>query len=221
MTSSMNHDADPRQTIVEDIDAYLEDGMPVFDENTEKVGDVKMYSAAAGYLMVGTGVFNEQDLYIPFRLILSIGPHDIFLAASKETLAEQYTQPPQARTIVETRLVAGRGGSMSPQTREVQVLPSGYDGGLVEVNAVPLSSVTDRLAVGMVVYDATGKRLGDITEYDTTRGLLVVEQGILKPTILLIPFSDIQSISLDNLSVYLSMPKDAVVKEHRRPAHEN
>ncbi len=214
MTSSMNHDADPRQTIVEDIDAYLEDGMPVFDENTEKVGDVKMYSAAAGYLMVGTGVFNEQDLYIPFRLILSIGPHDIFLAASKETLAEQYTQPPQARTIVETRLVAGRGGSMSPQTREVQVLPSGYDGGLVEVNAVPLSSVTDRLAVGMVVYDATGKRLGDITEYDTSRSLMVVEKGIFKPRAVFVPFSAITDIDMGMFTVYLSIPEDALLKEH-------
>jgi hypothetical protein len=32
---------------------------------------------------------------------------------------------------------------------------------------------------------------------------------------------DIKSISLDNLSVYLSMPKDAVVKEHRMPMKQN
>jgi hypothetical protein len=46
---------------------------------------------------------------------------------------------------------------------------------------------------------------------------MVVERGIFKPKVVLVPFSDIDSVSLDNLSVYLSMPKDAVVKEHSVP----
>ena len=72
------------QTVVEDIDRYLEDGMPIYDLNNEKVGNVKMYSTAAGYLMVGTGAFEQKDLYIPFRLISAIDPHDIFVSAPKE-----------------------------------------------------------------------------------------------------------------------------------------
>jgi hypothetical protein len=108
---------------------------------------------------------------------------------------------------------------MSPKTREVQVLQSGYDGAPVELNSANVDDLAGRLALGMAVYDIDGARMGDITQYGTTRGLLVVEKGIFKPTVLLIPFSDIQSISLDNLSVYLSLPKDAVIKEHQVPAN--
>jgi hypothetical protein len=100
-----------QQPVVVNIDQYLEDGMPVFDENGEKVGDVKMYRTAAGYLIVASGTFELKDLYIPFRLIRSIDPLHIFLTGTKATLAAQYTLPPETRTIVETRLVAGPGGN--------------------------------------------------------------------------------------------------------------
>ena len=98
------------QTLVENIDLNLADGMPVYDSNGDQVGDVKMYSTTAGYLMVGHGAFNlanQQDLYIPFRLIRSIDPHDLFLTEPKETLFANYTQPPKISTLSEQRLVVG------------------------------------------------------------------------------------------------------------------
>jgi ribosomal 30S subunit maturation factor RimM len=221
MTGSMNDESDQKaqkarmpQSVVEDIDQYLEDGMPVVDLNNNKVGNVKMYSTAAGYLMVGTGAFEQEDRYIPFRLIRSIDPHNIFVAATKETLDADYTQPPQTRTEVETRLVAGPGGSLSPQTREVQVLQSGYNNAPVELNAVDLGGVADRLAVGMVVYDASGKRLGDITQYDTSRSLMVVEKGLVRPRALFVPFNAIKDIDIDTFTVDLSVSEDTLLQEH-------
>ncbi|MGO8947986.1 MAG: hypothetical protein ACLQUY_10050 [Ktedonobacterales bacterium] len=218
MTSPMNEErsqqAEVRQTVVENIDQYLQDGMPVLDMNGDKVGNVKMYSTAAGYLMVASGAFDLKDLYIPFRLIRNIDPHSIFLSATKDTLTEEYSQPPQTHIIVETRLVPGPRGNMSPQRREVQVLQSGYDGTEATLNSVNLGDLASRLAVGMTVYDVDGARLGDITQCDTQRGLMVVEKGLFKPRILLIPFSDLASFAVDNLSVYLSLPKDAVVKSN-------
>jgi ribosomal 30S subunit maturation factor RimM len=219
MSNGMNQEsglqqAPMPQVVVEDIDQYLVDGLPVYDLNHQKVGDVRIYSTAAGYLMISTGVLQQKDLYIPFRLISSIDPYSLFVSATKATLEEQYTQPPPAHTVVETRLVAGPQGTMTSQTRQVQVLQSGYDNAPREVSAVDVGSVADKLAVGMAVYDVDGARLGDITQYDVTRGLMVVERGILKPRVVIVPFSEIDSISIDNLSVYLSMPKDTVVKEH-------
>ncbi len=218
MTSSMNYESEQQaqmpQSVVEDIDQYLEDGMPVIDLDNKTVGNVKMYSTAAGYLMVGTGAFEEKDRYIPFRLIRSIDPHDIFLAATKETLDADYTQPPQTRTVVETRLVASPGGGLSPQTREVQVLQSGYNNVPVELNSVDPGSVADQLAVGMVVYDASGKRLGDITQYDTSRSLMVVEKGLVRPRALFVPFSVIKDIDMGTFTVDLSVPEDTLLKEH-------
>src|SRR5215468_12650232 len=106
--------ANTQQALVENIDLNLADGMPVYDSNGDKVGDVKMYSTTAGYLMVGHGVFNlanQQDLYIPFRLIRSIDPHDLFLSETKETLSANYTQPPAISTLSEQRMVVGPTGA--------------------------------------------------------------------------------------------------------------
>jgi ribosomal 30S subunit maturation factor RimM len=203
-----------RQTVVEDIDQYLTDGLPVFDMNSEKVGKVKMYSTAAGYVMVGTGALEHKDLYIPFRLIRSIDPDDIFVAETKDRLVAKYTQPPTISTVVEQRVVPGPLGTMTQQTREVQRVQSGYDDQPTTVSSVDVAKIADRLAVGMVVYDVSGERLGDVTEYNTARSLLVVEKGIFKPRVLFVPFSAIQNVDPNFLSVYLSLPIDVLVKQH-------
>jgi ribosomal 30S subunit maturation factor RimM len=202
------------RAVIESIDQYLEDGMSVYDENGEKVGNVKMYSATAGYLMVGTGAFAHEDLYVPFRLIHNIDPQEIFLSVPEDTLASQYRRAPQIHTIVETRMIAGPDGSMTPQTREVQTVESGYDSGSVELSAVDVGNLADQLAVGMVVYDSNGKRLGDITQYDTTQRLMVVEKGIFNPRDLIVPLSAIKEIHPGVFTVYLSMPEDTLVQQH-------
>jgi hypothetical protein len=218
MTSGMtNHEPNQEpilpQIVIESIDQYLEDGMSVYDENGEKVGNVKMYSTTAGYLMVGTGAFEHEDLYIPFRLIHNIDPQEIFLSAPADMLASRFRQAPQTHTIVETRMISGPDGSTTPQTREVQTIESGYSGGSVELSAVDVGNVADRLAVGMVVYDSNAKRLGDITQYDSSRSLMVVEKGIFNPRDLVVPFSAIKEIHPDVLTVYLSTPEDALLKQ--------
>jgi hypothetical protein len=214
VTGSSEQPTTHQQTIVQNIDQFLEEGMPVFDLNDERAGDVKMYSTAAGYLMVGSGPVAQQDLYIPFRLIRNIDPDQIYLSAAKDVLAAQCSQPPIISTVVENRLVPGPHGAMTQQAREVQMVQSGYDGMRVALDNSDVGSVADRLSVGMAVYDADGVRLGDITQYDTPRSLMVVEKGIFKPTVLFVPFSAIKRIDRDKLSVYLSLPRDAVLKEH-------
>jgi ribosomal 30S subunit maturation factor RimM len=213
MTGSSHQQSTP-QALIQDIDQFLEEGMSVVDLNGDNVGAVEMYSTAAGYLMVGYGGLEHKALYIPFRLIRSIDPNRIALAATRDALAEQYTQPPAIKTVVENRLVPGPHGAMTQQAQEVQLVESGYDGMPVALDHVDVGSVANRLSVGMAVYDATGVRLGDITQYDTGRSLLVVEKGIFKPTVLFVPFSAITTVDRDTLSVHLSLPRDAIIKEH-------
>jgi ribosomal 30S subunit maturation factor RimM len=201
-------------TIVENIDQYLVDGMLVKDSNGERVGTVKMFSTVAGYLMVDTGPFDAPKVYIPFRLIRTIDPHDLYVSTSKATLEAQYTEPPKITNVNETRLVFGPQGAMTTRTSQVQMVESGYDGKQVTLSAADVETIAQRLAIGMTVYDATGARLGEITQYDTPRGLMVVESGIFKPRVLYVPFSAIQSADRETLTVYLSLPKDVVVKEH-------
>jgi hypothetical protein len=103
---------------------------------------------------------------------------------------------------------------MMTQKRDVQTVQSCYDGRLATLTSVDVTSVTDRLAVGMVVYDVEGERLGDISQYDVPRRLLVVEKGIVRPRSWFVPFSAIQSVNWEDLTIYLNLPRDVLVKEH-------
>ncbi len=203
-----------QHTLVANIDQYLTDGLAVFDVNGERVGTVKMYSAAAGYLLLESGPFGQTKLYIPFRLIRTIDPRDIYLSEDKDTLAARYQQPPAITTVNETRMVPGPQGSLTPQTVQVQTVQSGYDSTQVIGPRVDVGAVGQQLAIGMAVYDRDGKHVGDITQYDSTRGLLAVEEGIFNPRVLFLPFSAIQSVDRDVLAVYLSLPKDTLVKQY-------
>ncbi len=223
MTPTHQHSAQPQQPqgispeMLQDIDEFLEDGRPVFDCNGELVGDVKMYSSAAGYLFVGSGALGHQDLYIPFRLIRHIDTQAIVLSESKDELAAQCTEPPTVHTFVENQRAPGPQQRDRPDTLppadEVRVVTSGYDGMPTVVDRIELSSIAERLSVGLAVYDVDGVRLGDITEYDTERGLLVVEQGLFAPTVLLVPFSTIRSIDRDELSVSLTLSRATLVQD--------
>jgi hypothetical protein len=214
MSNPTTQQSGQEHAIVENIDQYLVDGMGVYDANGDRVGDVKTFSTVAGYLMLGKGPFGNTNLYIPFRLIRSIDQHELYLSVSKETLAAQHTQPPKITTVSETRLVFGPQGTMTTQKNQVQMVQNGYSGQSTQLTSVDTADIARQLAVGMTVYDGTGERLGDVTQYDTPRGLMVVESGIFKPRVLLVPFSAIQRIDRDTLTVYLTLPKDVIVKEH-------
>jgi hypothetical protein len=147
MTSSEN----PQHVGVEEIDRYLADGQSVVDVNGEDMGEVKMYSTAAGYLMITGGVFGEKSLYIPFWLIQSIDTGSIYLSETKKKLEAEYTQPPQTHLVMETRLVAGPGGDLRPETRQVQVLESSTEGVPVELNSANVDQRAGSIAIGMAV----------------------------------------------------------------------
>ena len=177
MSSSMN-----QQTVVERIDLYLTDDMPVYDSNSEEIGHVKMFSTVAGYLIVGHGPFEKDNLYIPFRLIQSIDPRELFLSEPKQTVIAGYTTPPQISTFTEQRLVRTAEGGVKSESRQVQMVRSGYDGLPARINSVDIADSAQRLAVGMAVYDASGARLGDVSQYDTARSLFSVESRHLQAT---------------------------------------
>lgn len=214
MNSPSASQSGEQHPVIEDIDQYLVDGLPVFDAAGERVGTVTMYSTAAGYLMVSSGPLGRENLYIPFRLIRSIDPREIYLTAYKDTLKAQYTQPPAITTVSETRMVPGPLGTPTPQTVHVQMVQSGYDAQPTAFSSVDVGSIVQQLALGMAVYDIEGVHVGDITQYDIPRSLLVVEQGIFRPRVLFVPFSAIRSVDRPALSVYLNLPKDALVKQH-------
>lgn len=136
------------------------------------------------------------------------------LSEPKDELAAQYTEPPTVHTFVENQRTPGsQQRDTLPPADEVRVVTSGYDGTPTVVDRIELSSIAERLSVGLAVYDVDGVRLGDIREYDAERGLLVVEQGLFAPTVLLVPFSTIRSIDRDELSVSLTLSRATLVQD--------
>jgi ribosomal 30S subunit maturation factor RimM len=203
-----------QQTGLERIDLYLTDDMPIYDSNSEQIGHVKMFSTVAGYLIVGHGPVEKDNLYIPFRLIQNIDPREIFLSEPKQTLLAGYATPPKISTLTEHRLVRTPDRGLKTESRQAQIVQSGYDGLPARINSVDTDSIAHRLAVGMAVYDASGARLGDVTQYDAARSLFAVESRIFKPQVLFVPFSAIQSIDGEAFTVHLALPRDVIVKSH-------
>ena len=201
-----NKAAAQRQSLLRDLDQWLEEGVIVFDVNGETVGGVTGYSTTSGYLMVGSGGFNSKNLFIPFRFIERINEQGVYLTLLRDALVTQYGEPPAIHTIVENRFVPGPHDDTLPQAVEVQIVQSGYDNAPLTLDSVELSDIAERLSVGLVVYDVDGARLGDIAQYDPRRQFLVVEKGIFNPTMQVVPFRAIDRIDRDSLSVYLNVP---------------
>lgn len=61
-------------------------GLKVYDANGEIVGTVEAVDREAGAMWVATNPFVEEGLVIPFALIQSIDPREIFLGCPKDAL---------------------------------------------------------------------------------------------------------------------------------------
>lgn len=61
-------------------------GLKVYDANGEMVGTVDVVDREAGTMRVATNPFIEEALVIPFALIQSIDPREIFLGCAKDAL---------------------------------------------------------------------------------------------------------------------------------------
>jgi hypothetical protein len=61
-------------------------GLKVYDANGEMVGTVDVVDREAGIIRVATNPFVEEAIVIPFALIQSINPRELFLDCPKDAL---------------------------------------------------------------------------------------------------------------------------------------
>jgi hypothetical protein len=93
---------------------------------------------------------------------------------------------------------------------------SGYDQTDVIVDIIDLADLADLLAVGMAIYDTESKRVGELTQYDSARDVLVVDQG-LQPRMFYIPFSEISEVDVTEMFVLLVFPEAALERDYATP----
>ncbi len=187
--------------VVEDIDAVIRAGLSVHDASGEKIGSVRDYSTAAGYLVVQTGLVTHKDLYVPYSAIQSIDPREVYLSLSKDTLAGDYSAPPPASIVVE-------------DATATTMVPSGYDGSPAEFNRVNLEMMRRDIARGMAIYATSGDKIGTVDGFDSQVGYMVVAHNHFGKKDFFIPFAAINSIDREFGEVFLAVSKDVVLKNY-------
>ena len=76
--------------ITEDILSGISVGQKVYDADGEKVGCVDAIDRVAGCMRVETNPFSEPALSIPFELIRSMDPRELFLTRTCDGLRRDY-----------------------------------------------------------------------------------------------------------------------------------
>lgn len=206
----MAENTNRKQVIVENIDTLMQVHTPVYDTYGQKVGEVKRFDLTAGYMVVEEGRLARRELYIPFHLMQSITPHEIYLNVSKDALTDAYLLPPAARTRVEEQIDPETGRSEVVLTHELR---SGYDGRPVQIAPVPLDDLTRTPSVGMTVLDADDAYVGEVIRIDTTRGLLTVRGSLGDEAVRTVPFSMVAHVNADLGVVTLLVPSVAIPPE--------
>lgn len=172
--------------VVKRIADLMAQGLRVYDANGETIGAVQRYDLDAAYMVVEEGWLAKREVYLPFHLIRSIDPHEIYLAVLKGALSDAYLLPPAARPLVEEQTYPDTGQTEDVITHEIR---SGYDGHAVQVEPVHLDELKRSLAVGMTVVDVDGEYVGEVTHYDAARGLLTVRNTLTEDPVAFVPLS--------------------------------
>ncbi|MBV9357220.1 MAG: hypothetical protein JO023_17045 [Chloroflexi bacterium] len=193
---------------IADVDpAALRLDQHVYDRESTRVGTVDAFDPGSGWMMVGTNPFTERAPYIPFRLITSVDPRELYLSATRSEVERDYRQPPPRTTTVR-----GEGKRAVATTIE----PSGYDGGLLVIKRTRLDLVAHRITEGDHVLTADATDIGWVTSYDRVGGTMGVERGLLFKHALLVPIAVVDHVERAQAEVHLVV-READLRRRTEP----
>lgn len=172
----------------------IDRGQNVFDGNGAKVGVVDQVDNEAGWFSIAANPLAAPGLFVPYRLVTFIDPHELFVGLSKEELKRDYSTPPPRSTAVR-----GEGTKQVATTTE----PSGYDGGTVAVHHAVLDQLRNKISTGFDVYTADMVGLGKVREYDSVTGLMVLNKGPFSKHDMVVPISVVDHVDAARAQVIL------------------
>ena len=185
------------RTIREDVGRAVKVGLTVFDDDGSKIGYVDETVKAHGWMVVRTGAFDQNKLWIPYRLVRSVDEREIFLTMRKEAVEVEFKFPP-ARTIT----VAEKEGRTVATTTE----PSGFDREPAVTSEVDLGHIKDRLALEQRVWTSDDVAVGRIKDFDKNGRYVVLEAGHLSTKHdLLVPIALIADVDREAAEVTLAV----------------
>lgn len=201
MADNMN-----RQVVVDDIGKFMEVSKPVYDITGKKIAEVRQFDMTAGYMQVHHGGLDPQTLYVPFHLIRSIDPREIYLTLTEDELVKDYSTLPASQAVLEQWKDWRTGQVQSTVGHEMR---SGYSGRPVMAFQQNYQALGQQLKAGMTVYDINGANVGMITQFDSSQGWVNAEKGAWGISMIVIPFSAIARVEPNN-TVSLLIPKEAL-----------
>ena len=200
---------DRKGPITEDVAGSIVLGQAIFDNAGARVGTVDDVDRATGWIKVEINPFSDKDLYIPFKLVTNIDPHELYLSQSRDALRSEYSNPPVRYTQVETVL-----GEKIATTRQ----PSGYDGSPLVVDEANLDKIRKRVAVGDLVLTSDQVDLGTIKRYDGATGWMMIGKGLQARNDLMVPITVVSHVDRDVAEVYLAASRaDLRGMQHLEP----
>jgi len=155
---------------------------------------------------------SKRKFYVPFHLVRSITPLEIYLSLSKNALTDAYRLPPAAKPLVEELIDADTGRTETVILHEIR---SGYDGHPVEVEPVRVDELTRTLAISMTVMDVEDEYVSEVTQVDIAGWQLIVRGSLTGGGVWAVPFSVVAHVDPDAGIVTLLIPTIALQTERR------
>ncbi len=201
--------ADTKGTITEDVASSIVLGQTILDNAGVRVGTVDDVDRHTGWMTAETNPFSDRDLYIPFKLVTSIDPHELYVSLSREELRRDYSNPPARNTQVETTL-----GEKIATTRQ----PSGYDGSPMVADEANVDKIRKRVTVGDLVLTSDQVDLGVVKRYDGATGWMMIGKGLQDRNDLMVPITVVSHVDRDVAEVYLAASRaDLRGMQHLEP----
>lgn len=170
--------SDTEAITLENVKRTIAPGLTVYDNEGKKVGSIWQIHRAAGYFKVQVrplpqkrdNPFDEKYVHVPFRLITTIDPRELFVSVTNDELRRDYGTPPPRATRVEEEL----GVEVAITTQ-----PSGYNGLPVEVRRVQIDELRRDIRVGDRVFSTDPTELGTVKQYDAESGRITIARDAL------------------------------------------
>jgi hypothetical protein len=198
LTDERNADmANLEGTVTEDIIDTISVGQKVYDSDDRQCGTVDWVDLEHGYVLVAPNPVSVKEYFIPFHLITSIDPHELYVSVDKDELHRDYSRPPARTTSV-----ANVDGAEIATTTE----PDGYGGAPIVADRVRVDELKRLIAVGDRVYTSDLIELGTIKRYDPVTGWMLVERGPRFARLnLMVPVTIVADVVDDANEVYLAI----------------
>lgn len=196
-------------TVTQSVGDELIPEQTVYDITGEKVGEVDEIDRETGWFTVELNPLTDKSLYIPFKLVTTIDPKELYLSATKAALHREFSNPPARVTTVHTV-----DGQQIATTRQA----SGYDGTAIVVDEVNIDKVSKGIGEGYVVITSDDVSLGTIKRYDAVTGWVLVGKTALSRYDLVVPVSVVSRIDRQFGAVHLAVSAaDLKAMKHLEP----